>query len=145
MSTPFKMKGFSGFRNSPAKHRKGGEWTGHKHKTKLGKLTGIIAEGIKGYHRNPDIFQGYEPTPGNYIGISKDRGFAARLTNKDNRELFSTYRNHPSSANFDPDKKIGKRTTKLFGHEIKPLSRKEQQKKSKARKKKFGHFGTTGI
>ena len=33
---------------------------------------------------------------------------------------------------------VGPRVTKLFGHEIKPLSRKDQQRKNKEFQKKFG-------
>jgi len=139
MAGPFKLKSqgssFKMMGSSPAKHRKDGKWTGHEHETKLGKLTGDIASGIESYHKYPDLNFGYEWRPNNAISVSKDKGFDARFTDKDNRELFSTGKSS----------KTGKRTTKIFGHELKPLSHKEQQKKSKARKKKFGHFGTTGI
>ena len=40
--SPFKQLG-----SSPLKHKKDGSWIGHDHKTKLGKLTGKIAENIE--------------------------------------------------------------------------------------------------
>ena len=140
MSTPFKMKGYSYPGISPVKHRKDGKWTGHEHKTKLGKLTGRIAEGIKRYMEGKHA--GHEFTPVDYIGISKKGGFQANISRptsytKDygwkssyKGDLFSTIK----------DTKTGKRTTKIFGHELKApesMTGAERLKKQKERTKKF--------
>ena len=70
------MKGFSGFGNSPVKHRKDGKWTGHEHKTKLGKLTGKIAQGIKDLKDKGYTYQQYGEGSGHETPDSPDFGKA---------------------------------------------------------------------
>jgi len=177
------MKGFSGFGNSPAKHRKDGKWTGHKHRTLLGKISGIIAskgemnvggdftgdeimsdgkprryttkdydvmgsikrkEDRSGVHEG--LFRGSKVTAERQRSGGEEKGMKLGGELKiGGKSIISTSAPRPKRAPGDgygtnikrTDPARG-RTWKIFGHEIKPLSRKEQQKKSKTRQKKFG-------
>ena len=125
--TPFKMKSgnstpFKQMGSSPAKHRKDESWTGHEHKTKLGKLTGKIARGVKKYKEGGQVGHDFNPT--DWFTISKEKGLEANISRptrytkdygwetSEKGDLFRTKK----------DPTTGKRTTKILGREVRPSS-----------------------
>ena len=69
--------------STPAKHRVDGKWTGHKHKTLLGKLSGVAAS--KG---EMNVGGDFAESPGSYTGMTRDIMWREKKKKENEKGLF---------------------------------------------------------